>query len=73
MKIRVMGTMPECQMAKDYYSSLRGQESVKSVSVSEFYPNRGSMEIYRVYIEIEYYEVAEPVVGNKKRLRGETS
>lgn len=27
MKIRVMGTMPECQKAKDYYSSLRGQES----------------------------------------------
>lgn len=46
---------------------------MKSVSVSEFYPNRGSMEIYRVYIEIEYYEAAEPVVGNKKRLRGETS
>lgn len=69
MKIRVTGTMSECQKAKDYYNSLRGQENVKSVSVSEFYPNRGSLELYRVYIEIEYYETAEPAAVNVRRLR----
>ncbi len=70
MKIRVMGTKPECQKASDYYNSLRKQENVKCVSVSNFYPNRGSDEIFRVYIDIEYYETAEPAAGQNKRIKG---
>lgn len=68
MKIRITGTKPECQIASDYYNSLRGQPNIKYVCVSGFYPNRGSSELYRVYIEIEYYETAEPSVEKVKRL-----
>ncbi len=60
MKIRITGTKPECQIASSYYNSLRGQPNVKYVCISGFYPNRGSSELFRVYIEIEYYETAEP-------------
>lgn len=72
MKIRITGTKPECQIASDYYNSLRGQPNIKYVCVSGFYPNRGSSELYRVYIEIEYYETAEtaekPSTDRTKRL-----
>ena len=48
MKIRVMGTKEECEQARRYYSALSGDENVKSVSISELYPNRNSFNIFRV-------------------------
>ncbi len=53
MKIRVMGTANECEVAKTYYLAIGKQENVKSVSVSKPYANRNSVNIYRLYIEVE--------------------
>lgn len=56
MKIRVMGTRSECEVAQGYYSALEKDNSnVKFVVVSELYPCRGSTTLFRVYIEVEYY------------------
>ena len=52
MKIRVMGTANECEVAKTYYLAIGKQENVKSVSVSKPYANRNSVNIYRLYIEV---------------------
>lgn len=54
MKIRIMGTKDECLIAKEYYRALLQNKTVKSVSVSDLYPNRNS-NLYRLYIDIEYY------------------
>lgn len=48
MKIRVIGTAEECGTAQRYYKSLRNHATTKSVSVSRFYPCRGSADQYRV-------------------------
>lgn len=58
MKIRVMGTKEECEQAQRYYLSLGNTDGVKSVSVSTLYSNRGSVNIYRVYIDVEYYSIS---------------
>lgn len=55
MKIRVMGTRSECEVAQGYYSALEKDSNVKFVVVSELYPCRGSTTLFRVYIEVEYY------------------
>lgn len=55
MKLRVMGTRSECEVAQGYYLALAKDSNVKSVSVSELYPNRNSVNLFRVYIEVEYY------------------
>lgn len=60
MKIRVMGTKPECEQAQRYYLSLGNEDGVKGVSVSKLYPNRKSVNIYRVYIEVEYFDISAP-------------
>lgn len=60
MKIRVMGTESECQAAREYYRELEKESNVKSVSISENYANRGSNTIFRVYVEVEYYDAANP-------------
>ena len=60
MKIRVMGTEAECQAAREYYRGLEKESGVKSVSISGNYPNRGSNTIFRVYVEVEYYDAANP-------------
>lgn len=70
MNIRVMGTKSECEKAQDYYNSLRGQENVKYVSISDFYPNRGSSELFRVYIDVEYYETIEEAQTRKAKTKG---
>ena len=72
MKIRVMGTEAECQAAREYYRGLEKESGVKSVSISGNYPNRGSNTIFRVYVEVEYYDVGESgrkelPSGRKKR------
>lgn len=65
MKIRVMGTASECEAARSYYLSLGEQENVKSVEVSRPYPNRDSVNQFRVYITVEYYDDRE-AGGNQK-------
>lgn len=56
MKIRITGTIPELEVAKQYYQSLESESYVKSVTVSRFYPNRGSNTVFRLYIDIEYFD-----------------
>ena len=60
MKIRVMGTESECQAAREYYRELEKESNVKSVSISENYANRGSNTIFRVYVDVEYYDAENP-------------
>lgn len=67
MEIRVMGTEEECELARSYYRALEESPNVKSVSVSRRYPNRGSNTLYRVYIKVEYYDVAEAPCGSRCR------
>lgn len=57
MKIRVTGTKAECEHAAKYYQYMSESPDIKYVSVSELYPNRGSNQLFRVYIDIEYYTV----------------
>lgn len=52
MKIRVMGTREECEQAQRFYESLGSWDNVLYSSVSGLYPNRGSNNQYRVYVEI---------------------
>lgn len=57
MKIRIMATKKECLQAKVYYEKMAQSGAVSYCSVSELYPNRGSLNIYRIYIDIgEMYE-----------------
>ena len=56
MKIRITGTKPELEVAKQYYQSLENESYVKSVTVSRFYQNRGSNTVFRLYIDIEYFD-----------------
>lgn len=69
MKIRVIGTAEECGTAQRYYKSLRNHATTKSVSVSRFYPCRGSADQYRVYVEIEYYDCIGAEHSDGKRAR----
>lgn len=70
MKIRVMGTKEECEQAQRYYLSLGNTDGVKSVSISELYPNRNSFNIFRVYIDVEYYSIAaSPAAALTERAR----
>lgn len=55
MKIRIMGTRSECEVAQGYYSALEKEVNVKRVTVSGLYPNRGSTMEFRVYVEVEYH------------------
>lgn len=61
MKIRIWGTSEECAAAQRFYKELGRDPYVKSCSVSRLYPNRGSTNQYRVYVEIEYKDGAEPL------------
>ena len=68
MKIRIMGTESECRAAREYYAELEKESGVKSVSISENYPNRGSNTIFRVYVDVEYYDAASAELRGHKRL-----
>lgn len=57
MKIRIMGTKDECELARKYYRELEKDPNVKSVVVSMLYANRGSSTVFRVYVDIEYRDV----------------
>lgn len=62
MKIRVMGTKNECLAAMGYYRELEKDSNVKCVQISMLYPNRGSNTVFRLYVEVEYYnEIIETV------------
>ena len=69
MKIRIMGTESECRAAREYYTELEKESGVKSVSISENYPNRGSNTIFRVYVDVEYYDAASAEKAGGLRVR----
>ncbi len=52
MKIRVMGTKAECEQAQSFYRAFGRGDNVIYCSVSGLYPNRGSVNQFRVYVEI---------------------
>lgn len=65
MKIRVMGTKEECILAQEYYKEfVKNNACVKYYSISELYANRGSSNLFRVYIDITYTIIAEPAGGS---------
>lgn len=49
-----MGTREECLLANEYYSELEKSDDIKSIQISDFYQNRGSNTIFRLYVDIEY-------------------
>ena len=56
MKLRIMGTKDECKQAQRFFDKLGNSNiEVKYVSVSGLYSNRGSNQLFRVYIDIEYW------------------
>lgn len=58
MKIRIMGTKEECELATKYYQELeRSDKNVRCMTISDLYPNRGSTTVYRLYVDVEYYSV----------------
>ncbi len=65
MKIRVMGTKEECELAQEYYKEfVHNNEQVQSYSISDLYANRGNSNLYRVYIDITYKIITEPAGGS---------
>ncbi len=60
MKIRVMGTKEECILAQEYYKAfLKNNKQVVVYLISELYANRGSSNLFRVYIDIIYTIIVE--------------
>jgi hypothetical protein len=53
LKLRVHGPLPDI---KEYTESLRQDKSMRLLSVSEPYKNRGESEYYRIYIDAEVLE-----------------
>lgn len=56
MKIRFMGREEELDLARSYYKNLQKENYIKSVVVSSYYPVRGSNNMYRLYVDIDYYD-----------------
>lgn len=54
MKIRIMGTVEECNLAIRYYTALRADPIINYVEISGLYQNRGNSTLHRIYIEISY-------------------
>lgn len=61
MKIRIWGTKDECAQAQSFYNLLGQDPAVKFCTVSRMYPNRGSTNQFRVYVEIEYKDGSIPM------------
>lgn len=72
MKIRITGTRDELAQARQYYEELEKDDVVKYVSISTLYPNRGSNTLFRLYVEIEYFEVTETATTTKALMKKET-
>jgi len=52
-----MGTKEECNLASKFYNKLAEDKTqIKSLQISNLYANRGSNTIFRLYIDIEYYD-----------------
>lgn len=69
MKIRITGRKEELELAEKYYLNLMNESYVKSLTISNFYPNRGSTNQYRLYVDIEYYDsylLNNPIKGGSK-------
>lgn len=54
MKIRITGTQDECILAQKYYNRFGLSEDISYCSVSNLYPNRNSINQFRVYVDITY-------------------
>lgn len=52
MKIRIMGTREECEQARRYYSQFLNSDMVSYCSISNLYPNRNSINQYRLYVDV---------------------
>ena len=63
MKIRIMGTRAECEYVSNYYRQLSESPEIKYIIVSGLYPNRGSSNIFRVNVEVEYLNTS--LIENK--------
>ena len=53
MKIRIMGTQEECEQARRYYSQFLNSDMVNHCSISKLYPNRNSVNQYRIYVDVD--------------------
>lgn len=68
MKIRVTGTKNECLAAMGYYRELEKDSNVKYVQISTLYPNGGSNTVFRLYVEVEYYNEIIETVNAQERM-----
>ena len=71
MKIRVMGTREECEQAQRFYERLGRGDNVLYSTVSGLYPNRGSNNQFRVYVETVCKSEKIDVYGDTLPVRNE--
>lgn len=71
MKIRVTGTREECEQAQRFYGHLGKGDNVLYSSVSGLYPNRGSNNQFRVYVEIVCKSEQINIYGENLPVRGD--
>ena len=56
MKVRFMGTREECEFVVKYFKEFASKTFFKSLSISNLYANRNSLDMYRVYIEYQLHD-----------------
>lgn len=71
MKIRVMGTREECEQARRFYEHLGRGNNILHSTVSGLYPNRGSNNQFRVYVEIVCKPEQINIYGENLPVRGD--
>ncbi len=71
MKIRVMGTREECEQARRFYEHLGRGNNILHSTVSGLYPNRGSNNQFRVYVEIVCKSEQINIYGDTLPVRSE--
>lgn len=47
--------------AKAYYGALEKESNVKYVQISDLYANRGSNTLFRLYVDVAYYDEKEEI------------
>lgn len=63
MQIRLMGTKKECEILKDCFKTALSRLD-SGYSISDLYPNRGSTNMHRVYINLDL-KIIEPLERDK--------
>lgn len=57
MKIRITGTKSECLGITNLFAEIaKNSNTISSLEISGQYPNRNSINVYRVYIDVKYEE-----------------